>query len=98
MKIPPPTNTLLLYWGMTTLVEPISSFFSEVYNYSFNFSEGIEYMKIIRDISPNHYMVLIKFENQVCSNDNCALLCMPSAGRTHSMPWLLTYMYVLLCL
>ena len=28
-------------------------------------SEGIEYMKIIRDTSPNHYMVLVKFKSQV---------------------------------
>lgn len=28
------------------------------------FSEGIEYMRIIRDPTPNQYMVLIKFKTQ----------------------------------
>jgi hypothetical protein len=35
-----------------------------IYN-SFSSSDGIEYLRIIRDPTPNQYMCLIKFKSQV---------------------------------
>ena len=37
---------------------------SELNNF-FSLSDGIEYLRIIRDPTPNQYMCLIKFKSQV---------------------------------
>jgi hypothetical protein len=39
--------------------------FQNVYSNQYFFSDGIEYLRIIRDPTPNQYMCLIKFKSQV---------------------------------